>query len=172
MSKTRGLRLTFDLLQRKVIAELEPKYWRLFVECCLLASHVKGQWKLPPRDELTWRLRWDDRLDLVIALRELVRRGILEEQDEYRFVVASSFTSAFPNPSGYWKKLRQAILERDDWVCQYCGAPAAHVDHVIPRRQNGSNEWDNLVACCQSCNLHKHDRTPEQAGMRLRHDQS
>jgi len=62
---------------------------------------------------------------------------------------------------------RIAILERDGYICQYCGSPAEHVDHVIPRCQGGTNEPDNLVASCASCNLSKGGRTPEQAGMKL-----
>jgi hypothetical protein len=28
--------------------------------------------------------------------------------------------------------------------------------------------WENVVSCCAECNLSKADRTPEQAGMRLK----
>lgn len=70
---------------------------------------------------------------------------------------------------------RYEILKRDGHTCAYCGDPANTVDHVIPesrcRREklphNGWT-WGNLVAACKPCNGMKQDRTPEQAGMKLR----
>jgi len=41
----------------------------------------------------------------------------------------------------------------------YCDAPAAHVDHVIPRSRGGSDDIDNLVPACARCNLSKGART-------------
>jgi hypothetical protein len=41
-------------------------------------------------------------------------------------------------------------------------------DHVIPRRQGGKTDWDNIVTSCYPCNDRKADRTPAQAGMVLR----
>ena len=42
----------------------------------------------------------------------------------------------------------QLISERDNFTCQYCGASAQSVDHVIPKSKGGTGNWDNLVACC------------------------
>jgi hypothetical protein len=36
-----------------------------------------------------------------------------------------------------WRKIRERILRRDGYICQYCGQEADTVDHVIPRRLNG-----------------------------------
>ena len=30
-----------------------------------------------------------------------------------------------------WQRIRLIILERDDYLCRYCGCPATTVDHVI-----------------------------------------
>jgi len=38
----------------------------------------------------------------------------------------------------------------------------------VPRAQGGESRWDNCVLACLTCNKRKADRTPEQAGMRLR----
>ena len=32
---------------------------------------------------------------------------------------------------------RRAIFARDNYACQYCGAPAENIDHVIPRSRGG-----------------------------------
>jgi len=64
---------------------------------------------------------------------------------------------------------RADVLFRDDFTCQYCGARAREItiDHVVPRSQNGSHRWDNVVCACARCNRRKAGRTPQQAGMKL-----
>lgn len=67
---------------------------------------------------------------------------------------------------------RKNIYSRDHNACQYCGRrPGGHnltLDHVIPKSRGGPNTWQNLVTCCRRCNKIKDDRTPEEAGMKLR----
>ena len=67
---------------------------------------------------------------------------------------------------------RRNVAKRDHHTCQYCGAqPGGEgitIDHVVPRSQGGASSWTNCVAACVACNARKADRTPEQAGMRLR----
>ena len=62
---------------------------------------------------------------------------------------------------------RRAVFARDDHRCQYCGDIADSIDHVMPRSRGGMHIWENVTAACRRCNLHKRDRTPEEAGMRL-----
>src|SRR3982075_2423754 len=54
---------------------------------------------------------------------------------------------------------RKNILLRDRNTCQYCGVVLASgeltLDHVIPRSRGGLSTWENLVACCHSCNRRK-----------------
>jgi 5-methylcytosine-specific restriction endonuclease McrA len=68
---------------------------------------------------------------------------------------------------------RRNVGKRDHYTCQYCGAQpgveAITIDHVNPRSQGGTSSWTNCVAACEPCNARKSDRTPEQAGMKLRH---
>jgi 5-methylcytosine-specific restriction endonuclease McrA len=63
---------------------------------------------------------------------------------------------------------RRAVFVRDDHRCQYCGGHADSIDHVVPRSRGGPNTWENVVGACRPCNLSKRDRTPDEAGMRLR----
>jgi 5-methylcytosine-specific restriction endonuclease McrA len=62
---------------------------------------------------------------------------------------------------------RRAIFARDEHTCQYCGARADSIDHVMPRSRGGEHSWENVAAACRPCNLFKRDRTPEEAGMAL-----
>jgi 5-methylcytosine-specific restriction endonuclease McrA len=62
---------------------------------------------------------------------------------------------------------RRAVFARDEWTCQYCGAGAENLDHVIPRSRGGTHTWDNVVAACRRCNSRKENRLIEDAGLRL-----
>jgi len=62
---------------------------------------------------------------------------------------------------------RRAVFARDGWRCQYCGAQAENLDHVIPRSRGGLHVWENVVASCRRCNARKENRLPHEAGLRL-----
>jgi 5-methylcytosine-specific restriction endonuclease McrA len=63
---------------------------------------------------------------------------------------------------------RAGVLARDQRRCAYCLGRATTVDHVLPRSRGGRNTWLNTVAACEECNGRKGDRTPVEAGMRMR----
>ena len=67
------------------------------------------------------------------------------------------------------KLSKKEIFLRDQYTCQYCGKKTQELtlDHVVPRRQNGSHTWENVVAACSRCNLRKAGYTPEEARMKL-----
>lgn len=58
---------------------------------------------------------------------------------------------------------RCAILHRDGFACSYCKASlsvkGAQLDHIKTRKDGGSNDPTNLVACCGKCNnARQHDQ--------------
>ena len=63
--------------------------------------------------------------------------------------------------------VRQAVLDRDDYICRYCGrrSQTMEIDHIIPVSQGGESTLQNLVTACRDCNRRKGGRTPEEAGM-------
>ncbi len=63
---------------------------------------------------------------------------------------------------------RRAVFARDDNRCQYCGAAAENIDHVIPRSRGGQHVWENVVAACRPCNTRKEDRLLHEVGFSLR----
>ena len=65
---------------------------------------------------------------------------------------------------------RRAVFGRDGHRCQYCGGPAESLDHITPRSRGGDHSWENVVACCRSCNVRKGDRTPAESGLDLKTD--
>ena len=69
---------------------------------------------------------------------------------------------------------RRNIFERDGYTCQYCGKRFRRqdltIDHVLPRSRGGVSRWDNVALACLPCNARKDDRTPREAGMKLRQE--
>lgn len=57
-----------------------------------------------------------------------------------------------------WEALRKAALERDGYVCVYCGHEATEADHVVAKAMGGKDELENLVAACKPCNSKKQAR--------------
>lgn len=57
------------------------------------------------------------------------------------------------------------LFYRDHGMCQYCEKPLTEnnitCDHVMPTSKGGSNSWENVVACCEYCNLKKADQLPK-----------
>lgn len=58
---------------------------------------------------------------------------------------------------GKFKSLRQFILKRDNFTCQYCGArhKPLEVDHIKPRAKGGLDTEENLITACITCNRSK-----------------
>ena len=52
-------------------------------------------------------------------------------------------------------KLREEVMHRDRWRCQYCMRRAKTIDHVIPRTSGGLSIPENAVAACYECNSKK-----------------
>jgi len=103
------------------------------------------------------------------------------EHDAHDWVTTTRIVIAVPKiirllgydrfPREQVKLNRRNIYARDANQCQYCGKHFSTreltLDHVIPRVQEGTNSWDNLVCACVSCNARKGGRTPAQAHMKL-----
>ena len=58
-------------------------------------------------------------------------------------------------PKSAKKRYRQSIYEAWNHKCVYCKADATSLDHIIPRFKSGSNNRNNLVPACRSCNSNK-----------------
>ncbi|KKM68003.1 hypothetical protein LCGC14_1465280 [marine sediment metagenome] len=113
----------------------------------------------------------------------LLFQGKVEVVEEYEDHIRSTFLvikmpavvrliNAFRRRKKPVKFSRINIYGRDKYKCQYCGEKVklenGTYDHVVPRAQGGKTVWKNIVTACEPCNSRKANRTPEQAGMRLR----
>ncbi len=112
----------------------------------------------------------------------LILKGVAtSEEEDGSFVHASHFAIRIPSvirlvefrriPYQTRALSRKNVLLRDRYTCQFCGrvSPSHELtlDHVIPRSRGGHTDWDNLVACCHTCNNLKGDRLPDEAGLKL-----
>jgi 5-methylcytosine-specific restriction endonuclease McrA len=108
---------------------------------------------------------------------------VLDTKAEVVHATARFFHSAraaFPEPSvvrlsrfvrvpydGVVTVNRRTVFARDGHRCQYCGAAAENIDHVVPRSRGGKHAWDNVVAACRRCNMRKEDHLPHEVGFVL-----
>ena len=58
-----------------------------------------------------------------------------------------------------YRKLREKILIRDQYICQYCGQYGNTIDHIFPLSKGGLDIEDNMCCACVKCNSGKRDRT-------------
>ena len=45
-------------------------------------------------------------------------------------------------------------------ICVYCGKPGQTIDHFIPLKRGGTNDFENLVIACSGCNASKQASEP------------
>jgi 5-methylcytosine-specific restriction enzyme A len=67
-----------------------------------------------------------------------------------------------------WVKTREAILKRDNHLCQPCltngrPTPATQVDHIINKSDGGTDDHGNLQAICTDCHKDKTQREAAEA---------
>jgi len=62
----------------------------------------------------------------------------------------------------YRSRIRFAVMRRDNWKCQLCGASVPdgailEIDHLYPESKSGSYSHRNLITVCRQCNIGKDD---------------
>jgi 5-methylcytosine-specific restriction endonuclease McrA len=50
------------------------------------------------------------------------------------------------------------LKDSQNQVCNYCGEPAEHTDHIIPLSKGGIHTLANLQRLCKYCNIAKSDQ--------------
>jgi len=112
------------------------------------------------------RMKWTKEADNLISQRHLTAKDLAETLGitphavyQRRSRLGITFHSGKESTPGYrsrWprtlKYIKKWILQRDEFICFYCGQPANEVDHVIPKHHGGSDAPSNLVASCKRCN--------------------
>lgn len=87
-------------------------------------------------------------------------------------VVLNKFVSTPKKVHYFNAPTKRNVLIRDGWSCMYCARKLSMntvtKDHILPTSRGGKDTLSNVVACCIDCNGRKADKTPEEAGMKLR----
>jgi 5-methylcytosine-specific restriction endonuclease McrA len=56
-----------------------------------------------------------------------------------------------------YDSLRQQILRRDGWRCQFCGTMSnLEVHHIEFRSHSGADSEENLITLCTGCHTRAH----------------
>ncbi|NDC63474.1 MAG: HNH endonuclease [Planctomycetia bacterium] len=71
--------------------------------------------------------------------------------------------------SAEWRAIRQRILIRDAYTCRSCEeviyGPKAHVDHIRPLEEGGTDDPANLQILCESCHGRKSREEQRRRGL-------
>ncbi|GFN31177.1 hypothetical protein PCURB6_14370 [Paenibacillus curdlanolyticus] len=90
--------------------------------------------------------RWHTEIEKDIAVRMVNEgaAGIIHPRLIHKLYTKSDF--------------RLLILQRDNYVCRYCGRYGDTIDHVLPKSKGGLSSPMNCVCACSECNLLKADK--------------
>lgn len=79
-------------------------------------------------------------------------------------------------PVKTFRPTKKNIYDHYGGKCAYTGKSLTYkgmtLDHIIPRSRGGQNTWNNLVPCDGVINRLKADKTPEEAGLKLKYKTS
>lgn len=124
----------------------------------------------------TGRTTWEQAITMIV-------KRVVEVIDEYpdKQVRSANWSPQLPSVIRLLKPVhkkravkfsRYGVYQRDNGRCQYCwmrlSMNVSTYDHVIPRSRGGRTEWGNVIIACVPCNQRKANRTPDEAGMKLR----
>jgi len=60
-----------------------------------------------------------------------------------------------------YERLRERVLRRDGWRCQFCGSMTnLEVHHQQFRSHSGEDHEVNLITLCNSCHSRQHGEKP------------
>jgi hypothetical protein len=102
---------------------------------------------------------------------KVVRFGDIEAEVP-AVIVRKDYVDARRRRLSFTLPTHKNIFIRDGEKCAYCGCKLSlgttTKDHVFPRSRGGKDDILNVVAACTRCNAAKADKTPAEAGLKLR----
>ncbi|WP_083480780.1 HNH endonuclease [Companilactobacillus tucceti] len=133
----------------------------------MLVSRCKhlGCHTLVPREQVFCDAHKSD-IQLYEQRKEEQRKHIKRHTKSYNKQVRSQSEERRQRESFYhskqWKKIREYVLTRDNYLCQYCLRfgiirPSKTVDHIVPGQVAPDliTDVDNLSTICYSCHRRK-----------------
>lgn len=154
-----------------VASRLDAEHRSVFIWICLLALDECGL----PNDDGYLSFVTGCPIDQILRLRKwfpclMTIRGdrIFPKVVEESLLKTAKYKNYLASLRGDWPAIRLIILDRDLYICGYCGERAVSVDHIIPRSRGGDSSPENLISACKSCNSRKNDRLLSESGMVIR----
>ncbi|MDE0969608.1 MAG: HNH endonuclease [Octadecabacter sp.] len=107
---------------------------------------------------------WLNRVDIIAEYDDVARSPSMEIHIPSVVVLRD-----FVKPQKKVAFTRFNLFLRDNFSCQYCGSTGdLTFDHLVPRASGGITSWENVVAACSRCNLHKGSKSLHFSGLSLR----
>lgn len=164
---TTWFRFYHEIIDDPKIGTLSEPEQLLWIKVLCLASMSGGdRGNIALTDEeICFRLRIESIEFWQSSKEKFLSKGLIQAEGDRisvtNWVRHTSHGDSGRLPIAEWRKVRAIVFARDNYTCQYCGATESslHCDHVIPVSRGGSNEIENLVTACESCNLSKHNKT-------------
>ena len=122
-------------------------------------------------------INWKRALNLIVKEKvEVLKytdKVLSNAEKTYNFQMPKVLKLVYHIKSFYHAKVKYSkknVLVRDNYECAYCGCRQKRltIDHVIPKSKGGKSTFENTVASCKTCNNSKQNRTPREAGMKLK----
>lgn len=109
----------------------------------LLNDRGRGMIRLRGKRETGKRWSTEIPTDMAIRMVEEGAAGIIHPGLIHKLYTKADF--------------RLLVLQRDDYICRYCGNFGDTIDHVMPKSKGGLSTPANCVCACAECNLKKAD---------------
>ena len=174
MGRRTWIKIYADKWLRGTIREEPPEIRGIWIDLLALAGDSaygdEGIIRLAPGCGLT-----DEQICVILNINnDLWQRAKQRLIETERITVTDNNEIIIKEQTGFNfctkfdSSLHKKIFQIDNYECVYCGSKRdLSIDHIIPRSCGGSDDIDNLVTACMTCNRKKNARTPEEAGMKL-----
>lgn len=177
---SRWFRLYDDLVGDPKVQRLPPVTFKHLINLWCIASKSGGI--LPDFDQIAYMLRVT-RCKVDVIIDQLAEAGLIDKTEvgltphnwpsrQYQSDSSAERVRRHREKRiaagliGQWtapKQLRQAVYERDEYQCVYCGSGEnLSLDHRTPEIRGGNHNIENLATACQSCNGAKRDLTEQE----------
>ena len=99
----------------------------------------------------------------------LKNKGFLLKINSNRLLTKTELKKQNNKSKAKWEKVRNQVLERDNYKCVVCGKPATQVHHIYLRskRKDLMYEINNLVSLCSHDHCHQSTEGLEQVNMHI-----
>ena len=111
----------------------------------------------------------EDKREALAGARRLLRDAVQDSEPVWQQSGLWDASELVPvdaagTPLRSVSRRRRTIFDRSGGRCHYCREPLDlsgkwHVEHMVPKALDGTDQPLNLVAACVACNLAKRDRT-------------